>query len=63
VIRPGFRAETALLHRLSGRNVYFKVKHSQHNLQRAFVQFKLAESISLEADIRRIIHGMVSPAT
>ena len=43
-------------------NVYFKVKHSQHNLQRALVQFKLTESIEAhEADIRHIIQGMVSP--
>jgi Ser/Thr protein kinase RdoA (MazF antagonist) len=44
-------------------NVYFKVKHRQHNLQRALVQFKLTESIEgYEADIRYIIQGMVSPA-
>ena len=44
-------------------NVYFKVKHPQHNLQRALVQFKLTESIeAYEADIRHIIQGMVSPA-
>jgi Ser/Thr protein kinase RdoA (MazF antagonist) len=44
-------------------NVYFKVKHPQHNLQRALVQFKLTESIEThEADIRHIIQGMVSPA-
>lgn len=44
-------------------NVYFKVKHPQHNLQRALVQFKLTESIeAFEADIRNIIQGMVSPA-
>ena len=44
-------------------NVYFKVKHPQHNLQRALVQFKLTESIeSHEADIRRTIQAMVSPA-
>lgn len=44
-------------------NVYFKVKHPQHNLQRALVQFKLTESIEAhEADIRHIIQGMVSPA-
>jgi len=44
-------------------NIYFKVKHPQHNLQRALVQFKLTESIeAYEADIRQIIHGMVSPA-
>jgi len=44
-------------------NVYFKVKHPEHNLLRALVQFKLTESIeSHEADIRNIIQGMVSPA-
>jgi len=44
-------------------DVYFKVKHPQHNLQRALVQFKLTESIeAYEADIRHIIQGMVSPA-
>jgi hypothetical protein len=44
-------------------NVYFKVKHAQHNLQRALVQFKLTESIeAFEVDIRHIIQGMVSPA-
>jgi Ser/Thr protein kinase RdoA (MazF antagonist) len=44
-------------------NVYFKVKHPEHNLQRALVQFKLTESIEAhEADIRQIIQGMVSPA-
>lgn len=44
-------------------NIYFKVKHPQHNLQRALVQFKLTESIeTYEADIRHIIQGMVSPA-
>lgn len=37
-------------------DVYFKVKHPEHNLQRALVQFKLAESIeAYEADIRNII--------
>lgn len=41
-------------------NVYFKVKHSEHNLQRALVQFKLAESIEAhERDIRNIIQSMV----
>jgi Ser/Thr protein kinase RdoA (MazF antagonist) len=44
-------------------NVYFKVRHPEHNLQRALVQFKLTESIEAhESDIRHIIHGMVSPA-
>ena len=43
-------------------NVYFKVRHPQHNLQRALVQFKLTESIeAYESDIRHIIQGMVSP--
>jgi hypothetical protein len=42
-------------------NVYFKVKHPEHNLQRALVQFKLTESIEAhEADIRSIIQSMVS---
>jgi len=42
-------------------NVYFKVKHSEHNLQRALVQFKLTESIEAhEADIRNIIETMAS---
>jgi len=37
-------------------DVYFKVKHPEHNLQRALVQFKLTESIEAhEADIRNII--------
>ncbi|MBK9927138.1 MAG: aminoglycoside phosphotransferase family protein [Anaerolineales bacterium] len=41
-------------------NVYFKVKHPKHNLQRALVQFKLTESIEAhEADIRNIIAKMV----
>jgi Ser/Thr protein kinase RdoA (MazF antagonist) len=40
-------------------NVYFKVKHSQHNLARAIVQFKLTESIeSQEMQIRNIIKDM-----
>lgn len=44
-------------------NVYFKVKHAEHNLQRALVQFKLTESIEAhEADIRNIIQSVVSPA-
>jgi Ser/Thr protein kinase RdoA (MazF antagonist) len=44
-------------------NVYFKVKHPEHNLQRALVQFKLTESIeAYEAEIRHIIQGTVSPA-
>lgn len=44
-------------------NVYFKVRHPQHNLQRALVQFQLTASIEAhEAEIRHIIQGMVSPA-
>jgi hypothetical protein len=42
-------------------NVYFKVKHPEHNLLRALVQFKLTESIEAhEGDIRNIIQSMVS---
>ena len=41
-------------------NVYFKVRHPEHNLQRALVQFKLTESIEAhEADIRHIIQAQV----
>lgn len=37
-------------------NIYFKVKHPQHNLLRALVQFQLTRSIEAhEADIRNII--------
>ena len=37
-------------------NVYFKVRHPEHNLDRALVQFKLTESIELqEKTIRNII--------
>jgi hypothetical protein len=44
-------------------NVYFKVKHPEHNLQRALVQFKLTESIEAhETDIRNIVQSMVSRA-
>ncbi|MBW4557780.1 MAG: aminoglycoside phosphotransferase family protein [Trichormus sp. ATA11-4-KO1] len=40
-------------------DVYFKVKHSEHNLARALVQFKLTESIeSQETKIRKIIQDM-----
>lgn len=40
-------------------NVYFKVKHPEHNLTRAIVQFKLTESIeSQETKIRAIIQDM-----
>lgn len=42
-------------------NVYFKVKHPEHNLIRALVQFKLTESIEAhEKEIRAIIQSMVS---
>jgi hypothetical protein len=44
-------------------NVYFKVRHPQHNLQRALVQFKLTESIEAhEREIRNIISKMTEPA-
>jgi Ser/Thr protein kinase RdoA (MazF antagonist) len=37
-------------------NVYFKVKHPEHNLVRALVQFKLTESIEMqESAIREVI--------
>lgn len=36
-------------------NVYFKVKHSTHNLERALVQFKLTESIELQASTLRTL--------
>ncbi|MBV7336560.1 phosphotransferase [Chloroflexi bacterium TSY] len=37
-------------------NVYFKVEHPKHNLQRALVQFKLSESIEAQRDrIAKII--------
>jgi len=37
-------------------NVYFKVRHPEHNLERAMVQFKLTESIEAqEKSIRKII--------
>ena len=40
-------------------NVYFKVRHPEHNLARALVQFKLAESIeSQEAAIRSMIRDL-----
>ncbi|MFN6529112.1 aminoglycoside phosphotransferase family protein [Nostoc sp. ChiSLP03a] len=40
-------------------NVYFKVKHPEHNLARAIVQFKLTESIeSQETQIRKIIQDI-----
>ncbi|MBD2776697.1 phosphotransferase enzyme family protein [Iningainema tapete] len=40
-------------------NVYFKVKHPEHNLARAIVQFKLTESIeSQETLIRSIIQDV-----
>jgi hypothetical protein len=38
------------------RDVYFKVKHDKHNLERALVQFKLTESVEAQSDeIREII--------
>jgi hypothetical protein len=40
-------------------NVYFKVKHPEHNLSRALVQFALTKSIEAqEATIRKIIQEM-----
>jgi hypothetical protein len=40
-------------------NVYFKVKHEQHNLERALVQFKLMESIEAQSpEIRAIISDL-----
>lgn len=40
-------------------NVYFKVRHERHNLQRALVQFKLAESIEAQArEIQAIIGAL-----
>jgi hypothetical protein len=40
-------------------NSYFKVRHPEHNLARALVQFKLTESIeSQETAIRNIIKGL-----
>jgi len=40
-------------------NVYFRVRHERHNLERALVQFRLTESIeSREATIRAIIEEM-----
>ncbi|MBD2363017.1 aminoglycoside phosphotransferase family protein [Anabaena minutissima FACHB-250] len=40
-------------------NVYFKVKHPEHNLARAIVQFKLTESIESQAtQIRQIIQDL-----
>ncbi|MEA5503069.1 aminoglycoside phosphotransferase family protein [Halotia wernerae UHCC 0503] len=42
-----------------GGDVYFKVKHPEHNLIRAIIQFKLTESIeSQETKIRTIIQDM-----
>jgi Ser/Thr protein kinase RdoA (MazF antagonist) len=44
-------------------NVYFKVRHQEHNLLRALVQFKLTESIEAhETEIRSIIQSRVSRA-
>ena len=40
-------------------NVYFKVKHPEHNLERAVVQFKLTESIEAqEGEIRALIEDL-----
>lgn len=40
-------------------NVYFKVKHPEHSLERAIVQFKLTESIeSQETSLRQIIQDL-----
>jgi thiamine kinase-like enzyme len=40
-------------------NVYFKIKHPEHNLLRALAQFKLTESIeSQEENIRQIIQDL-----
>lgn len=40
-------------------NVYFKVKHPTHNLTRALVQFKLTESIEIQADrLKEIIEAL-----
>ncbi|MFM7448685.1 MAG: phosphotransferase enzyme family protein [Leptolyngbyaceae cyanobacterium] len=36
-------------------NVYFKVKHPEHNLMRALVQFKLAESIEAQEPLIRAL--------
>ena len=44
-------------------NIYFKVKHPEHNLMRALVQFKLTESIeTYEKEIRMIIQAQVTRA-
>lgn len=40
-------------------NVYFKVRHPTHNLERALVQFRLVEEIEAnEAAIRDIVHAL-----
>jgi len=40
-------------------NVYFKVAHPEHNLQRALVQFRLTQSIEAQAEtIRQIIRDL-----
>jgi hypothetical protein len=37
-------------------DVYFKTRYSGHNLKRALVQFKLAESIEMrESQIRKVL--------
>ena len=44
-------------------NVYFKVKHPQHNLLRALVQFRLTESVeAYETEIRCMIQNMAARA-
>jgi Ser/Thr protein kinase RdoA (MazF antagonist) len=44
-------------------NIYFKVKHPNHNLLRALVQFKLTESIEAhEGEVRNIIAKMIGTA-
>lgn len=45
-------------------DVYFKVKHARHNLERALVQFKLTESIEAqETEIRAMIADLRVRAT
>ena len=43
-------------------DVYFKVKHTTHNLQRALVQFYLAQSIEAQADEIKAIIAAYSPS-
>jgi Ser/Thr protein kinase RdoA (MazF antagonist) len=43
-------------------NIYYKIKHPEHNLERAMVQFRLTESIeSQEANLRAIIAKLKPP--